>query len=48
MLGLLLVIIAIVLAIVSAFVPTRSHTLLASAVVVGFIGVLVGVDAALS
>lgn len=40
MLGLILVIIAIVLAAIDAIVPTRPSWLLNAAVIIGFIGVL--------
>lgn len=42
MLGLILIIVAIILAFVSAFVPTRPSWLLELAVILGFIGVLLG------
>lgn len=42
-LGTLLVLLAIVLAVVGYFVSDYAHRLLTAAVIIGFIGVLVGV-----
>ncbi len=42
MLGLILIIVAIILAFIDAFVPTRPSWLLNAAVIIGFIGVLLG------
>lgn len=41
-LGTVLVLLAIILAAVSYFIDTHAHRLLTAAVVVGFVGVLVG------